>query len=1020
MKLFPDPYPVPKTLARAAICAGILFAAPLQADTVINGTQTVAAPGGAGSEWDYTNERITVGAVSDGELLVPAGAEVLAETLELATQPDVTGYVEIDGAGAAVRTSTDVSGDSQFIVGSEGEGEIAVMNGGVLSSRSTWLGLDEGSTGKITISGPDSVWESPGGWSWHIGDRGTGILEVSDGATVRNQAYLFVGNLSIENPTGSGNVVGGGIGTVKVLSGATVEGNSSSRIANQPGTQGTVIVKGEGSRYERGSWLHVGSSGAGVLEVTEGGAVIAEGSISIGGGRIDSVGSTGDVYVSGPGSVVQCPNGWIYVGREGEATLLAENGATVSTGTHFRVGHSPTSVGEATFTGEGTVLDVGSYSQIGSQGIGTLHILDGARMKNLNHNLNIARDPGSEGTLNVSGGGIVEAGNNIYVGRQGLGTLNVTSGGTVIGTDDLRIGDADIADGYAIVSGAGSEIAVLGALRMAATSGDDPAGNLAAATLFIEDGGTVHASGGSWIRNESSIELAGGTLSGGRIHVMDSSSVTGEGTINATLFAEPSATLEGTGAGLSIATLASGSLSNGALGGIDISAKNGSINLSHVTMGPNSVIDVTIDWTVDEPLITFDANTDLSAASVTVAFDPIVPNETLTFRIFEETSGTSDYTFASVSTPDGWELQEGVLLYTGVVHESEFETWTSDYGLTGADAEMDANPSGDGFSNLAKFAFGGDPTAPTAALAEVSREGDPLVLRWNRRTGSGVRYVIENSATLGSGTWRVVRDANPVVVVTPDVQPPAGYERVEWTVDVSAAGARSFYRLNALIGDSRLDVLFINGTVIDGSGAERYLADVGISGDSIQVIGQDLEMLYEADRVVDIAGKFIAPGYIDVHTHADGVAFGDDQRRKAALNFLYQGITTINIGADGRHSRRFEHQKEGQISKLYDFLDANGFGMNVFLLLGHNNIRTAVMGSDYSRFSTETEMEEMGTYVRQYMEEGALGMSLGLEYDSGRYSDVEELVYLANVLGDYDKRSVIVSHERATGPQHRY
>lgn len=219
---------------------------------------------------------------------------------------------------------------------------------------------------------------------------------------------------------------------------------------------------------------------------------------------------------------------------------------------------------------------------------------------------------------------------------------------------------------------------------------------------------------------------------------------------------------------------------------------------------------------------------------------------------------------------------------------------------------------------------------------------------------------------------------------------------------------------------ARLDILFINGTIIDGTGAKRYQADVGIAGDSIHLIGQDLEKRYEAKRVIDISGKFIAPGYIDVHTHADATVFGTNKRNKAALNLLYQGITTVNVGADGRHWKKFDGQKEGQISKLYDFIDQNGFGMNVFILLGHDNIRQTVLGEDYKRFSTRDEMEEMGTYVRQYMKEGALGMSLGLEYASGRYSDIDELVYLAKVLGDYDKRSIIVSHERATGPQHRY
>ena len=105
---------------------------------------------------------------------------------------------------------------------------------------------------------------------------------------------------------------------------------------------------------------------------------------------------------------------------------------------------------------------------------------------------------------------------------------------------------------------------------------------------------------------------------------------------------------------------------------------------------------------------------------------------------------------------------------------------------------------------------------------------------------------------------------------------------------------------------------------------------------------------------------------------------GDDQRQKAALNLLYQGITTVSLGADGRHSQKYADQKEGQIARQLDFVDANPFGMNVFPLLGHGSIRRAVMGDDFMRFATEAELREMGTYVQQYMEEGALGMTFGL------------------------------------------
>src|SRR5690606_37678667 len=110
-----------------------------------------------------------------------------------------------------------------------------------------------------------------------------------------------------------------------------------------------------------------------------------------------------------------------------------------------------------------------------------------------------------------------------------------------------------------------------------------------------------------------------------------------------------------------------------------------------------------------------------------------------------------------------------------------FADWTAGYGLAGADAAPDASPAGDGFTNLQKFAFGLNPNVPAASLADVSRDGDLLVLRWNQRTGGGIDYTVESSATLASESWTEIPGATPAVMGAPDVTPPAGYERVEWT-----------------------------------------------------------------------------------------------------------------------------------------------------------------------------------------------------------------------------------------------
>jgi N-acyl-D-amino-acid deacylase len=214
------------------------------------------------------------------------------------------------------------------------------------------------------------------------------------------------------------------------------------------------------------------------------------------------------------------------------------------------------------------------------------------------------------------------------------------------------------------------------------------------------------------------------------------------------------------------------------------------------------------------------------------------------------------------------------------------------------------------------------------------------------------------------------------------------------------------------------DIAFVNGTVVDGTGQKRYQADVGVSGAMITAIG-DLRG-EPAKRTVDITGMIIAPGFIDMHTHNDAALLGTDPFLKTYLNGVYQGVTTVVIGQDGRHSKKFDEAKPGQISRQMEYIGSNGAGSNVGFLMGHDNIRMMVMGDDYKRFSTPAEMKKMAEYVDQYMKEGAFGLSLGLEYASGKYSDVEELVYLAKAMAKHSKNAIIVAHERASGPQHRY
>lgn len=209
--------------------------------------------------------------------------------------------------------------------------------------------------------------------------------------------------------------------------------------------------------------------------------------------------------------------------------------------------------------------------------------------------------------------------------------------------------------------------------------------------------------------------------------------------------------------------------------------------------------------------------------------------------------------------------------------------------------------------------------------------------------------------------------------------------------------------------ESSFDVILLGGRVLDGSGNPWFRADVGIRGDRIAAIGQ-LDG-FPAKRVIDVQGKVVVPGFIDLHSHADGPGGrrrglrSEDARRRAAPNLVSQGITTVAVNQDGRSPWPIAEQRAE--------LEQKGTGPNVILLVGHGTVRRQVMGDDFRRPATPDEIEKMRQLVRQGMEEGAYGLSAGLEYVPGRWSTTEELVALVNVLAPFG--GVFISHQRSEG-----
>jgi N-acyl-D-amino-acid deacylase len=205
------------------------------------------------------------------------------------------------------------------------------------------------------------------------------------------------------------------------------------------------------------------------------------------------------------------------------------------------------------------------------------------------------------------------------------------------------------------------------------------------------------------------------------------------------------------------------------------------------------------------------------------------------------------------------------------------------------------------------------------------------------------------------------------------------------------------------------DVLIRNGRVLDGTGNPWFPADVAVKDGRIAAVG--VLRGATAVRVIDATGKYVTPGFIDIHSHADdgsspsGGFRDEDPKRRAAPNLVSQGITTVVVNQDGRSPWPVAEQRT--------LLGTLGIGPNAMLLVGHGTVRRRVMGEDVKRPARADEIARMRELVRQALQEGAVGLSAGLEYEPGRWSTTDELVELAKELPAVD--GIYISHERSEG-----
>lgn len=194
---------------------------------------------------------------------------------------------------------------------------------------------------------------------------------------------------------------------------------------------------------------------------------------------------------------------------------------------------------------------------------------------------------------------------------------------------------------------------------------------------------------------------------------------------------------------------------------------------------------------------------------------------------------------------------------------------------------------------------------------------------------------------------------------------------------------------------AQADLLIRNGKIIDGTGNSWYYGDLAVKDGKIIKIGK-LDQ-WTAPKTIDAKGWTVAPGFIDVHAHIEGGIF----ENPSSDNYLNDGVTTVVTGNCGGSA--------DDLAGFFSKIDSIKTSINVASLIGHNTVRKLAMGLD-NRLATASEQQQMEGLVEQAMKQGAVGLSTGLIYLPGMYSNTEEVIGLAKAAAAYN--GVYASHIR--------
>jgi N-acyl-D-aspartate/D-glutamate deacylase len=211
--------------------------------------------------------------------------------------------------------------------------------------------------------------------------------------------------------------------------------------------------------------------------------------------------------------------------------------------------------------------------------------------------------------------------------------------------------------------------------------------------------------------------------------------------------------------------------------------------------------------------------------------------------------------------------------------------------------------------------------------------------------------------------------------------------------------------LSLLAADAiEADYVLRNGEIYDGSEGAAFVGDVAIRGDRIVAVKNGKLDVRAGTKEIDAKGLIVAPGFIDLHSHSDGPILESKTRLNA--NFLTQGCTSVVTGNCGFGPV--------DIAAYYEKIDKHGAGTNVLHLLPHGSLRAEAMGRT-NRPPSPAELEKMKELTARGMRDGAWGMATGLIYVPGSFSKTDELVALAEVVGQH--RGIYASHIRNEGSQ---